>query len=373
MKRLIKSAETVPDKRRPLENIQHKLSEILVIAFCAIICGAQTYHDIEIFGNAKMVWLSNYLTLLNGIPNADTFERIFETLDAVVVASKMRWLLQSDEFAGKIIAFDGKTMRGSSCEDKSSMHVISAFLTDAQIVLGEIMCDEESNEITAIPELLETINVEKAIVTIDAMGMQTKIAEQIVAQKADCCLSLKADYCLSLKGNQPGMYDDVRLYFETETASNSTVAYEKGDGRTERREYVLETEIDWLYGCERWAGLHAIGAVKSTVTVKGKTTVETCCYLTSLTSIDDFSRAVRAHWGIENCLHWHLDVSFGEDHSGIRNKNAAAMWNVMRKLALEYLKKQAVKGTSLVSLRKLAGWDSSFLERVIFTEQLAIE
>ena len=360
MKRLIKSAETVPDTRRAWGHILHKLSDILVIAFCAIICGAQTYRDLEIFGNAKRVWLSNYLSLPNGIPNADTFERIFEMLNPNVVAEKMRWLLQSDEIAGKIIAFDGKTMRGSKCEGGRGLHILSAFLTEAQVVMGEIMCDEKSNEITAIPELLDTINVEKAIVTIDAMGTQTKIAERIIAGKAD--------YCLALKGNQSSIHDDVRLYFETETVTSTTVSCEKGHGRCERREYFLETEINWLYGRERWTGLRAIGAVHSTITIKGKSTVETRYFLTSLTNIDDFSRAVRAHWGIENLLHWHLDVTFGEDSSKIRNKNAAAVWNVLRKLALEHLKKHSFGGISLKSARKLAGWDSSFLERVVFSD-----
>lgn len=358
MKKLITSAESVPDTRRQWGHLLHKLSDILVIAFCAIICDARTYEDLEIFGNAKKVWLSNYLSLPNGIPSADTFERIFEIFDPTVVASKMRWLLKSDEVAGKIIAFDGKAMRGSRGEDCRGVHVLSAFLTDAQTVMGEITCDEKSNEITAIPELLETINVEKAIVTIDAMGTQTNIAEKIIARKAD--------YCLALKRNQSNIHDDVQLYFETEKVSNTKTSREKGHGRIEKREYFLETEIDWLYGRERWVGLRAIGAVKSTVTIKEETTVETRYFLTSLTNIDDFSRAVRAHWGIENHLHWHLDVTFGEDSSRIRNKNAAGMWNVLRKLALEYLKKQASAGKSLKSLQKLAGWDSAFLERVVF-------
>lgn len=360
MKKLIKSAESVPDFRRPWGNLLHKMSDILVISFCAIICGAQTYRDLEVFGNAKKVWLSNYLSLPNGIPNADTFERIFEMLDPTLVAQKMRWILRTDEIAGKIIAFDGKTIRGSKNEDSRSVHVLSAFLTDDQIVLGEIACDEKSNEITAIPELLDAINVEKSIVTIDAMGTQTKIAEKIISKKAD--------YCLALKGNQSSIHDDVRLYFEAETVKNVKKTLEKGHGRIERREYYLETEIDWLYGRERWAGLNAIGAVKSKVESKGKTTVEMRYFLTSLTSVEDFARAVRGHWGIENCLHWHLDVTFGEDSSKIRNKNAAGVWNLLRKLALEYLKKQAFGGMSLKNLRKLAGWDSAFLEKVVFAQ-----
>jgi len=358
MKKLIDSADSVPDFRRPWGHLLHKLSDILVIAFCAIICGAQTYRDLEVFGNAKNEWLSLYLSLRNGIPNADTFERIFEMLEPAVVAEKMRWVLQTNEVAGKIIAFDGKTMRGSKSETDRAFHVLSAFLTDDQIVLGEITCDDKCNEITAIPELIDAINVEHSIVTIDAVGTQTKIAEKIIARKAD--------YCLALKGNQSNLHEDVRLYFETEIVEATTKTLEKGHGRIERREYFLETGIDWLYGHERWAGLRAIGAVKSTVEIKGKRTSETRYFLTSVTKIEDFARSVRAHWGIENQLHWHLDVTFGEDSSRIRNKNAAGVWNVLRKLALEYLKKQAFGGLSLKNLRKLAGWDSCFLERVVF-------
>ena len=358
MKKLIKSTEAITDFRRPWGNLLHKLSDILVVAFCAIICGAKTYEDLEVFGNAKKEWLSLYLTLKNGIPNADTFERIFEMLDPAVVAKKMRRILQTNEVAGKIIAFDGKTMRGSKTEDNRAFHVLSAFLTDDQIVLGEITCDEKSNEITVIPELLDTINVEKSIITIDAMGTQTKIAEKIIAQQAD--------YCLALKGNQSNIHDDVRLYFETETVELTTKTFEKGHGRIEKREYFLETEIDWLYGRERWAGLRAIGAVKSTVEIKGKRTEETRYFLTSATNIEDFARAGREHWGIENKLHWHLDVTFGEDSSKIRNKNTAQTWIFMRKLALEHLKKQTFGGFSLKSLQKLVGWDSSFLERIVF-------
>ena len=358
LKRLIKSAESVPDTRRQWGHLLHKLSDILVIAFCAIICGAQTYRDIELFGRAKELWLSNYLSLTNGIPNADTFERIFEMLDPKLVAQKMRWILQSEEVAGKIIAFDGKTMRSSANDEHRAFHTLSAFLTDAQIVIGEIACEEKSNEITAIPELLDIIHIENAIITIDAMGTQTKIAEAIVEKKAD--------YCLSLKGNQSNLHDDVRLYFQTETVVNKKTTLEKGHGRIERREYFLETEIDWLYGRERWVGLAAIGAVKASVQAKGKTTVETRYFITSLTNIDDFLRAVRAHWGIENQLHWHLDVTFGEDSSRVRNKNAACVWNLFRKLALEYLKQAHCGNASINSRRKLAGWDSSFLERVLF-------
>lgn len=358
VKRLVKAAKMVPDPRRQWGHLLHQLSDILVIAFCAIICGAQTYHDIELFGHAKEIWLSNFLTLGNGIPNADTFERIFEMLDSKVVAKKMRWLLQSQEVAGKIIAFDGKTTKGSAKEERRAFHTLSAFLVDSQTVIGEVMCDEKSNEITAIPELLDELEIEASIITIDAMGTQTKIAEKIIEKKAD--------YCLALKGNQSTLHDDIQLYFQTESVANAKTIIEKGHGRIEKRQYFLETQIDWLYGRERWAGLAAIGAVKSTVTIKEKTTSEIRYFITSLTGINDFSRAVRAHWGIENRLHWHLDVTFGEDSSRIRNKNAVGVWNVLRKLAMEHLKSVPCGNASLKSRRKMAGWDASFLERVLF-------
>lgn len=361
MQKLIKSAKSVPDTRRQWGHILHKLSDILVISFCAIICGAQTYRDIELFGKAKELWLSNYLSLPNGIPNADTFERIFEMLDPKIVAEKMRWLLQTDEVSGRIIAFDGKTMCGSANDNHRAFHILSAFLTDAQIVIGEVICDEKSNEITAIPELMDSIQMKNAIITIDAMGTQTKIAEKIIENNAD--------YCLALKGNQSSLQDDVRLYFETETAQITKKVMEKGHGRIEKREYFLETQIEWLYGCERWAGLKAIGGVKSTVTIKGEKSVETRYFITSLNNIDEFARAVRAHWGIENGLHWHLDVTFGEDSSRIRNKNAAGVWNILRKLALEHIKRVQFGGASLKNLRKLAGWDSTFLERILFAPE----
>lgn len=204
------------------------------------------------------------------------------------------------------------------------------------------------------------MNVEKSIITIDAMGTQTKIAEIIIAKNAD--------YCLALKNNQSTIHDDVKFYFENEKVQNVKKMHEKGHGRVEKREYSLETSIEWLYGRERWTGIRAIGAVKSTVESDGKKSVETRYFLTSLANINDFARSVRAHWSIENQLHWHLDVTFGEDSSRIRNKNAAGIWNVLRKLAMESLKKQAFCGNSLNSLRKLCGWDNSFLERVVFAD-----
>ena len=356
---MVKAVKQIDDPRRQWGNLRHKLADILVIAFCAIICGAQTYDDLEWFGKARIIWLSLYLDLPNDIPSADTFERIFEVIDPKIVAKKLRRILTSEEIIGKIIAFDGKTICGSKSAQHRAVHVLSAFLTDDQIVFGEEIVEKKTNEITAIPQLLDELNIAGATVTIDAMGAQTKIAEKIVRKEAD--------YVLALKGNHSDLHDDVRFYFENETEFTTLTTQQYKYGRSETREYVLETEIDWLHGRENWAGLKAIGAVRSAGTKNEKTVFETRYFLTTHTDIEKFSRAVRAHWGVENHLHWHLDVTFGEDSSRFRNQNAAAVWNVFRKTALEYLKKaNPGKNISLKSRRKLAGWDNSYLEKVLF-------
>jgi len=358
IQKLIRATNQIEDPRRQWGNLRHKLVDILVIAFCAILCGAQTYDDLELFGKARKTWLSLYLELPHSIPSADTFERIFELIDPQSVAKRLRKILMSEEMFGKIIAFDGKTMRGSKNSEHRAFHVLSAFLTDDQIVIGEEIVDEKSNEITAIPQLLNEINVTGATVTIDAIGTQTKIAEKIIEKGAE--------YVLALKGNHADLYDDVRFYFENEVPALNKTTQDCAHGREETREYFLETNIDWLYNREKWAGLAGIAAVRSSVTKNGETCVETRCFLTSLTDIEQLSRAIREHWGIENRLHWHLDVTFGEDACRFRNQNAVAVWNIMRKTALEYLKRvDPGKRVSLKSRRRLAGWDNAYLERLL--------
>jgi predicted transposase YbfD/YdcC len=358
IQKLIRATKQISDPRRQWGNLRHNLSDVLVIAFCAIICGAQSYEDLELFGKAREAWLSWFLPLPHSIPSADTFERVFEVLDPQIIAKKLRKIFTDSEMQGKIVAFDGKTIRGSKDADHRAFHVVSAFLTNDQTVIGEEIVDEKSNEITAIPKLLDELNVKGATVTIDAMGTQTKIAEKIV-QKG-------ANYVLALKGNQSDLHDDVRFYFENESNISNKVTCEIGHGREEKREYFLETNIEWLHNRDKWVGLAAIGAVRSTVAKKGKECSETRYFITSLTNIDEFSSAVREHWGIENRLHWHLDVTFGEDASRFRNRNSANVWNVLRKTALEYLKKlDPGKKVSIKSRRKFAGWDNSYLENLL--------
>ncbi len=216
----------------------------------------------------------------------------------------------------------------------------------------------KSNEITAIPKLLDLVDVEGATVTIDAMGTQTKIADKIIEKKAD--------YCLALKGNHSDLHDDVRFYFENQAEILRTVTREKDHGRIEKREYFLETDIDWLTQKRDWKGLAAIGAVRSTVIENDATRVETRYFITSLTSLERFADSVRKHWSIENQLHWHLDVTFHEDSAKTRKDNAPLNWNVMRKTALPLIrnadigKKQSVKRKMF-----LAALDISLLEKIL--------
>jgi predicted transposase YbfD/YdcC len=205
---------------------------------------------------------------------------------------------------------------------------------------------------------LDQINLKGTTVTIDAIGTQAKIAEKIIEKEAD--------YVLALKKNHPDLYDDVKVYFENEEISLNTVTKNRSGGRQETREYFLETDIDWLHNREKWAGLAAIGAVRASVEQNGKIRQETRYFITSVRDVEQFSRAVRGHWGIENSLHWHLDVTFCEDDSGVRDKNAVAMWNIMRKTALEHLKQvDPGKKVSLKSRRRLAGWDNAYLQRLL--------
>jgi len=238
IQQLIKATTKIADTRRTSGNYRHKLVDILVIAFCGIICGARTYDDLEEFGKCKYTWLSVFLELPNGIPSADTFQRIFELIDPRIVAKRLRRILKSEEVIGKVIAFDGKTMRGSKNDEHRSFHVLSAFLTEDQIVIGEEMVDEKSNEITAIPQLLDEINVKGATVTIDAMGCQTEIAAKIVEKGAH--------YVLAVKRNQGSLHDCVKGYFDLYAASGETSTRQNKHGREETREYFLETDIEWL-------------------------------------------------------------------------------------------------------------------------------
>ncbi len=358
IQKLIEQVGKIEDPRRQYGYLQHKLETILVIAFCAIICGAEDYEDIEGFGNARKDWLEKFLTLKNGIPDKDTFRRVFERLNPSEVAQCLYGWLGNREVKGKTVNIDGKTICGSANAAHNAYHVVSAWVSENQITLGEIVVDAKSNEITAIPKLLDLIDIEGTTVTIDAMGTQIKIAEKIIEKKAD--------YCLALKGNHSDLHDDVRFYFENQAAISRTVTREKNHGRIEKREYFLETDIDWLEQKRYWKGLAAIGAVRSTVIENEMTRVETRYFITSLISLERFADSVRKHWSIENQLHWHLDVTFHEDRAKARKDNAPLNWNVMRKTALPLIRNADVgKKQSVKRKMFMAALDVSILENIL--------
>lgn len=321
----------LPDPRRTsYGNIRHKLEDIIIIGLCTIICGGEDFADMEAFGTEREAFLRKFLELPNGIPDADTFRRLFEALDPSALSECLVNWLDAELPERCVIAVDGKTIRGSENKKHKAYHVVSAFVAENQITLGEITVDEKSNEINAVPDLLDLLYIDGAVVTADSMSCQKKIVEKIIGGGAD--------YCIALKGNQPTLYRDVEDYFHEyakETPIYKTV--EKGHGRIEVREYYLSEDIIWLEARNDWKGLKGIGMVKAAVTEGEKESEYTRYFITSLTDIREFAYAVRKHWSIENQLHWCLDVIFREDAARARKEMSPLNMNVLRKTALSLL------------------------------------
>ena len=296
-------------------NIRHKLEDIIIIGLCTIICGGEDYADMEAFGLEREEFLHKFLELPNGIPDSDTFRRLFEKLNPESLSECLvNWI--NIELPDRcVIAVDGKTIRGSENKTHKAYHVVSAFVAESQITLGEITVAEKSNEITAVPELLDMLYIDNAIITADSMSCQKKIVQKII--------SADAEYCIALKGNQPTLCKDVEDYFCAYAGEACTYKHsEKGHGRIEIREYYLSCDIGWIEQKEEWAGLKAIGMVKSKVTEEENKSEFTRYFITSLTDVNEFAYAVRKHWSIENQLHWCLDVIFREDAARARKDNS---------------------------------------------------
>lgn len=351
----------------------HDLTEIVIMAICGVLCGADSFEDIELFAKTKEDWLRTFLKMPNGVPSHDTFSRIFSRLNPEQFRDSFWSWTQSlgKNFAGEIIAIDGKTVRGSF--DKSNgtkaIHMVSAWACANSIVLGQMKVDEKSNEITAIPKLLEMLDINGCLVTIDAMGTQKEIAEKIV--------SGGADYILALKGNQGTLHDDIKLSFDgatpeklTERTSDFYETIEKGHGRIETRRYWITDETEWLTQKGDWAGLASIGIVESTRDEGEKTSTERRYFICSIEpSAKRLAEGVRGHWGVENNLHWVLDVVFGEDKSRVRGGHAAENLNTLRKMTMTMIKQDKSKG-SLKGKRKKAGWDNQFLAKLLLSTDL---
>ncbi len=357
----------LPDPR--YHNKKHKLVDIMTIAICASICGADTFKQIEDFGKAKIKWFQRFLELPFGIPSHDTFGRIFAAIDPKdFQRSFIDWVQAvQDVLSGQTIAVDGKTLRRSfdTSSDKKAIHMVSAWASENGFVLGQIKTEEKSNEITAIPQLLKMLELSGCIVTIDAMGCQKKIAKTIIKKGAD--------YLFSLKGNHSELHDDVKVFFEgclkdkfKDVPYDFHETVDGNHGRIETRKFWTVSDINWLYGKRLWDGLKTIGMVESERQTGGETSKERRFFISSLDSdAKAFGKAVRNHWGIENSLHWTLDIAFREDESRIRKDNAPENFAVLRHIALNLLKAEKSFKGSIKTKRLMAGWETSYLEKVI--------
>lgn len=334
MKELQKKLTEMTELRRvSYGNIRHKLDDIIIIGLCTIICGGEDYNDMEAFGREREEWLRGFLELPNGIPDSDTFRRLFERLNpAELLACLYDWLDMARE-ERCVVAVDGKTICGSGDAAHKAYHVVSAFVAENQITLGEVVVEEKSNEISAIPALLSLIDVTGDIVTADAMGCQKELVQKISEKNAD--------YVIGLKENQKTLYRDAALYFnafKNELPTYETV--EKDHGRIETRTCCLLTERAWEYDWEKWTNLNGIGMVHSKTYENNTIREDTRYFITSLTDVQEFADAVRKHWSIENQLHWNLDVIFREDAARARKDNSPLNMNVLRKTALSLVERQ---------------------------------
>ena len=340
----------------------HDFHELLMIALCCVLCGGQGAVDMAVFAEAKEPFLRSFLTLANGLPSHDTFSRLFRNLDPDQFRdSFQRFMAQFSEQLQGVVAIDGKVLRRSfdRASGKSALHMVSAWGSEQRLVLAQIATDAKSNEITAVPRLLRMLAFKGTIVTADALNCQRAIAEQIVAQKGD--------YALALKGNQGTLFDDVVLLLDDPELKASTAApvVEADHGRIETRTAMLSTEIDWLQKQHQWPGLKAIGKVVRRRETTEKTTTETAYYLLSrVLSPERFNQVARQHWGIENSLHWRLDVVMNEDQDRTRMGHGPHNLAVLRHMAINAMQKEGSKG-SLRGKFKRAGWDDGYLYRLM--------
>jgi predicted transposase YbfD/YdcC len=348
---------------------RHILQDILVIAFCAMIANANTWVDIERFGKAKLDLLRRFLELPNGIPSHDTFSRVFAMLDpAALLVCLHNWLNElREKLGGKHVAIDGKTLRGSHDGEvrPNALHLVSAWATEARLFLGQLAVDQKSNEITAIPQLLELLDLEGDTVTIDAMGCQKEIAKTIIAKKAN--------YVLQVKDNQPTLNAALGAAFiamadndYTEPSLRRYRTVDRDHGREETRDYFIADVPAGLPGADEWTGLKSIGMVMRTRKEGDKISEEVAYYITSLgPQVKAFARAVRGHWSIETTLHWSLDVTFSEDQSRVRKDRGPENLGMLRRLVVSILQQDTSCKASLRGKRLIAGWNDEALFKIL--------
>jgi len=360
---------SLPDPR--IERCKaHALVDILTIALCAVLCGAESWVDLETFGREKEPWLRTFLGLANGIPSHDTFARVFARLDpAAFERCFLEWVRAVGPPPGGQVAVDGKTVRGSHdrASGKAALHLVSAWASASGLTLGQVAVDRKSNEITAIPALLDLLDLAGCVVSADAMGAQTAIAAQIIGKGGD--------YVLALKANQGQLHADVEGLFRRAEAEGfrdlphtAAVAVEKGHGRIDKRVVRALGDrdyLDWLDGRARWAGLRSVAMVEATRRVGEERATERRYYISSLPpDAARLAAAIRRHRGVENRLHWVLDVTFGEDDSRMRAGHSARNFALVRKIALNLLRADPGKG-SLATKRFMAALNPDYLASLL--------
>lgn len=370
---LVEALRAVPDPRRQCKNLRHLLIDVLAMHFCAVVCGCDDFVEVEQFARAKGAFFRRFLTLPNGIPSHDTFRRVLQAVcPKALQTCLIGWLTALRQRQGSsqpVVAVDGKAMRGTAdaANGTGPLHLVSAWATANGLTLGQVAADAKSNEITAIPELLELLELEGCVVTIDAAGCQKAIAAQIIDKGAD--------YVLALKGNQKTLHRAVVEYFVQQTGAAQPdrgvrryrVA-EQGHGRSESREVWVAPVPEALTGAKAWTALATIVLVirESTDWATGKVTDEVRYFISSLPArVKRLADVVRQHWQIENNLHWVLDVAFGEDRRRLRDRTAAINQALLNRLALSLLRQDKTVKAGVKCKRKTAGWNEDYLLHVL--------
>ena len=373
IKKLKENIGKISEPRRTEKgNLRHKLEDIMIIGLCTVISNGEDYEDMEIFGQENEEWLREKLELElpNGIPRSITYERVYEALKPEEVSQYLSECMEIKRESREVTPIDGKTVKGSRTGEKRALHVVSVWASEAQITLAEIAVNDKSNEIEAVKEILELVDIKGNIVTSDALNCQKEITEKITKQEAD--------YVLCLKGNHEILHDAVEEHFMYDPMSancDNKLRCESGHGRVEQREYWLETDINFLKDVpeiELWSNLNAVGMVKTVVEKGGKTSFEIRYFLASLTDINEFAHAVRQHWSIENQLHWRLDVIFREDDSKVKKRNAPMNLHILRAKSLSLLKNANMsKKLSMAKRRYLASLNTDVLEIILLDSNRA--
>jgi predicted transposase YbfD/YdcC len=369
MEEILEKASRVDDPRQAWK-IRHSLADILLIVLLGNTAGADGWEEIAYFAEQNEEIYRKYMALPNGIPSSDTIARVMGLLETrVPEALYLAWNeyvnTNEGEKLRKLLCVDGKTSRGNGNKNQAPLHTVSAWCGAEGVSLGQRSVESKENEIVVIPELLDKLRIADHIVTIDAMGTQKDIAALIRRKRAD--------YVLAVKGNHPNLMDDIETYFadaqfleELRGKGSYTCTKEKHRGQIETREYYQTDDISWLYGRKDWKGLTTIGMAMNTIERDGVKKQERRYFISSLpVDIKEFARAVRGHWSVES-MHWHLDVTFREDHSTILDKRAAANMNIIRKWSLSILRMLDIgKKASLKAKRKVVGWNAArFLEKI---------